>query len=77
MMNRIKPSVSLAFLTKILHYASYEEAIEGLKEFGLVFDVKPGEELTEETCSSKVISVTDGVTAMRNHQLSEKGTKLL
>ena len=77
MMNRIKPSVSLAFLTKILHYASYEEAIEGLKEFGLVFDVKPGEELTEEICSNKVISVTDGVTAMRNHQLSEKGTKLL
>ena len=77
MMNRIKPSISLAFLTKVLHYASYEEAIEGLKEFGLVFDMKPGEELTEETCSNKVITVTDGVTAMRNHQLSEKGTKLL
>ena len=43
----------------------------------LTFDVKPGEELTEETCSNKVITVTDGVTAMRNHQLSEKGTKLL
>lgn len=75
-MNRMKPSISLDFLTKVLHYSGYEEAIEGLKEFGLVFDVK-GEALTEEVCKNTVMAVTDGATAMRNHQLSEKGTKLL
>lgn len=62
-------------LKSFLHFESYEEAVEGLKDFGLEFAVTS--ELNDEECRRLVINVTDGIKAMRNHQQSEKGTKLL
>ena len=73
----MKPSISLEMMTKMLHFDSYEEAVTGLKEFGLVFDLKAGEELTEEVARNKVLAVTDVIAAMRQQQQAEKGTKLL
>lgn len=73
----VKPSISLELLKRMLHYKTYEDAIEGLKDYGLVFKVKEGEKLTDEVCRNVTILVNDGITAMRNHQHSEKGTKLL
>ena len=63
-------------MKKMLYFESYQEAIEGLKEFGIVFQPKAGK-VTDETARSMVMSVSDMLTAMRNHQQTEKGTKLL
>lgn len=63
-------------LKKMLYFESYAEAIEGLKEFGIVFQQKAGK-VTDETARSMVMNVSDVLTAMRNHQQAEKGTKLL
>ena len=59
------------------HFASVEEAVEGAKQFGLVFDVSGVASLTEESSKSVVIQANDGLLAMRNQQQSEKGSKLL
>ena len=77
MRSSVKPSISLEMMTKMLHYEGYEEAVEGLKEFGLVFNINAGEKVTEEVARSKVLAVTDVIAAMRQQQQAEKGTKLL
>lgn len=75
---RIKPTVSLDLLRRLLHFQSVEEAIDGLGEFGLIFQLsKPRSQLSEEDCVSICIPSAEGLQCLRNHQQAEKGTKLL
>ena len=62
----------------MLHYSTYEEAILGLREFGLEFNVKqsPGT-LSDADCQSITIQSVDGLKSMKTPQQLEKGTKLL
>ena len=74
---RIKPSVSLLMVKELLHFDSFEEAVEESKQLGLVFDVSQVASLSEESCKNVVIAVNEGLVAMRNQQQAEKGSKLL
>lgn len=78
--DRIKPTVSLNLLKTMLHYESYEEAVEDLKQFGLQFEqlvdskeVKIDKEMSMRLC----IPVANGLRMMQEHQHQERGTKLL
>lgn len=76
---RVKPAVSLYMLKQALHYSSYKEAVLGLREFGIIYEVT--EEMLriskEEDFQNLVIQATDGLKSMMDFKRSEKGTKLL
>lgn len=76
--NRVKPTVSLELLRHVLHYATFEEALEDLKQFGIAFGAE-GKKLDEESCKKLAIGSADGIRMMQEYQQSnaERGAKLL
>ena len=74
---RIKPSISLDLLKTVLHYSTYEETVTGLQGFGLEFTMKRSGRLSEADYQAITIPSVDGLKSMKNHQMAEKGTKLL
>ena len=63
----------------MLHFESYEEAVEGLREYGLVFNEieSANRRLSEKDYQSISIDVNEGFQKMKAHHQADKGTKLL
>lgn len=67
-------------LKHMLAFTSYEEALSGLREVGLNFQLKEGqtpESLTEEEAKGVLISAVEGLKSMAEFKRAEKGVKLL
>lgn len=71
----MKPTVSLELLKGVMHYATFEEALEDLKQFGIVFEKK----MEEEACEKMSIGTTEGLRMMQEYHRNnpERGAKLL
>ena len=68
----MKPTVSLELLKGVMHYATFEEALEDLKQFGIVFEKKT----EEEACEKMSIGTTEGLRMMQEYHHTTKMSRI-
>ena len=63
----------------LLRFESYQQTVEGLREFGLVFNEieTANRPFSDEEYQMITIDVNEGFQKMKAYHLADKGTKLL